>query len=181
MSRTIGEIFRISVFRTPVNKTTPFWLPHVLLTFSMASFYTSRWLAGEVPPSTTGLIFPAESFYGISALCSLMVWPLMIEISARLLRALSPKPTQVELNAAKKAYAYPLFVWLGCIEFGIWLTTPTVLFRLAAPLCLLIAMTGVIFHFYRLLRQRQLTHWASLWRGIFSLCPQLIIAGLFIR
>ena len=176
----LSDIIRIAFGRAP-ERTAPAWLPHTVLALAMCVFYASRWLAEQVPPSTKGLIFPAEHFYGLSAICSVIVWPLMVEISARALNRLSGHPSLVHLMNAKTGYAYPLFFWLGCVEYVVWLATPASVFRLIAPVLLLIAMGCVVFQFHRALRQHAMSWWSSAWRSILALCPQLVIAGLFIR
>ena len=176
----LSEIIRIAFGRSSA-RDTPMWLPHTLLATAMCLFYASRWFAEQVPPSTKGLIFPAEHFYGLSALCSILVWPLMVEVSARALNRLSAHPSKSHLIDAKRRYAFPLFFWLGCIEFSVWLASPASIFRLVAPMLLAVAMGCVIFHFYQLLRAQAMSWHSAAWRGLLALCPQLVIAGLFIR
>lgn len=178
----IKQILRVSFWRRlNLDDSSPTWLPHAMLGSSMSLFYAARWFANQQPPSTKGLLFPPADFYGISAILAILVWPSMVAISARCFCALSSTESSIDRHTASKLYAYPLFFWLGCVEFAMWSVTPANAFRLLAPIILILAMSTVLGHFYRQLRRQDFGRLSSLGRSVLSLMPQLIVAGLFIR
>ena len=182
MLSEMKQILRVSFWRQlNANNSGPTWLPHTILGLSMSMFYAARWFANQQPPSAKGLLFSPADFYGISAILASIVWPSMVALSARCLCALSSKESSIDRHTANKLYAYPLFFWLGCVEFAMWSVIPSNAFRLFAPLILILAMGTVLGHFYRQLRRQNFGHLSSFGRSVLSLMPQLIVAGLFIR
>ena len=181
MGMHLKEILRTAVGFKSVSTVGSSLLPHALIAVSMSAFYGSRWLVGQTPPSTKGLIFPPEIFYGVSAALSIIVWPSMVELSARAVNALSKEPSDTLKIIARKRYAYPLFLWLGCVEFTAWLMLSPNLFRRVAPLLLLLAMCTVFEQFRHLLRTQQYGNFSACWRAFLALMPQLLVASLFIR
>ena len=182
MPSEMQQILRVSFWRElNTNGSSPAWLPHAILGLSMSLFYAARWFANQQPPSAKGLLFPPPAFYGISAILAIIVWPSMVALSASCLCALSSAASGIDRRAATKLYAYPLFFWLGCVEFAVWSVIPANAFRLVAPIILILAMSTVLRHFYRELRKQNFGRLSSLGRSVLSLMPQLLVAGLFIR
>ena len=161
--------------RIPSTHRVPPWFA---LGIAMSLFYACRWMSGQTPASTKGLMFPSDDFYFYGAVLSPVLWPTLALLTAQLFSRFAhdsdPSPFAF-------AYSTPLFFWLGCIEFIIWLSVPQAYFSFIALGLMFTAMLTVYIQCFRLTVRTSSSTLNPHFQTILCLTPQLVIASALFR
>lgn len=176
----VGQWLKLSVLVSPQWHQPRGIHPSYLLGLLMGLFYYARWLQGQIPASSKGLLFPPQDFYLYGAIISPLMWPILTRMTAALLKRLSRGP---QASAMKFSYAYsvPLLIWLGCLEFLVWTFCPPSGFGLIALALMLIAMVVVYIQCFRLFDSEHHSTLSRHLRTMSGLLPQLFVATLIFR
>ena len=152
--------------------------PWFALGIGMSLFYACRWYSGQTPASVRGLIFPVDDFYFYGAVLSPIPGPTLALLTGQLFARFNQ-----DLDPTKIAFAYstPLFIWLGCTEFIVWLIVPQEYFTYPALGLMFTAMLVVYVQCFRLTTSESSPTFNRHIRTVLCLSPQLIIASAMFR
>ncbi|MGB0647444.1 MAG: hypothetical protein ACPGQS_09740 [Bradymonadia bacterium] len=159
----------------PTKNLLPPWFA---LGIAMSLFYTCRWVSGQTPASDRGLIFPFDDFYFYGAVLSPVLWPTLALLTGQLF---SRFDRDIEPGQVAYAYSTPLFVWLGCTEFMVWLSVPQEYFSYPALGLMFTAMFVVYVQCFRLTTDASSSTFSRHIRTVLCLSPQLLIASAMFR